>query len=111
MLIQDSKGTQDVLKLVKVGEDRNYASYSASLDNKVTVSAGKAKLSILLIANNIVHSKSVEMYLNYSEFTMAKQIQFFENVSKDIVNKYYQMEEMTKMNIEIYQQIEEGLLK
>ena len=41
---------------------------------------------------------------------MSQQIHFFENVSKDIVNKYYQIEEMTKMNIEIYQQIEEGML-
>ena len=94
-----------------MSHDQSYISYSASLDNKITLSAGTAHISILLISNNIVKSASKEIILDYSDFTMAKEIQFFERVSKDIMNKYYQIEEMTKMNIEIYQQIEEGMYK
>ena len=110
MLITDSKGKQDVLKLKEVGYDSSYICYSASLDNKITVSAGQSQISILFFVNSIVISASKDIILSYDDFTMSQQIHFFENVSKDIVNKYYQIEEMTKMNIEIYQQIEEGML-
>lgn len=99
------------MKLKKVSYDNSYICYSASLDNKITVSAGKSQISILLFINGTVKSASREINLSYDDFTMSQRIQFFENVSKDIVNKYYQIEEMTKMNIEIYQQMEEGMFK
>jgi hypothetical protein len=42
---------------------------------------------------------------------MAQQIKLTDGISKDIAKKYHQIYEMTQMNIDIYQSIEEGIFK
>lgn len=100
-----------MVKLKQTGGDRIYNTFSASLDNSITLKHGKSKLSVLLIEDDILHSQSCELYLNYDNFTMAQQIKLIDGISKDIAKKYHQIYEMTQMNIDIYQSIEEGIFK
>lgn len=100
-----------MLKLKQSGADRIYNIYSVSLDNNIVLKHGKAILSVLLIEDNILHSQSCEIYLDYDNFTMAQQIKLIDDITKDIAKKYHQIYEMTQMNIDIYQSIEEGIFK
>ena len=100
-----------MVKLKQTGGDRIYNTFAASLDNSITLKHGKSKLSILLIEDNILHSQSCEIYLDYDNFTMAQQIKLIDDITKDIAKKYHQIYEMTQMNIDIYQSIEEGIFK
>ncbi len=111
-MITDIKGNKDVLKLNKVAEDRTYASFSVSLDNKITVSMGECQISILLIENHVAkNSQVINLNLTYDNFTLSQRIQWFDSISKDVAKKLYQIEQMTQMNIDIYQQIEEEIFK
>lgn len=100
-----------MVKLQQTGGDRIYNTFVASLDNSIILKHGKSKISILLIEDNILHSQSCELYLDYDNFTMAQQIKLIDGISKDIAKKYHQIYEMTQMNIDIYQSIEEGVFK
>ena len=100
-----------MVKLQQTGGDRIYNTFVASLDNSIILKHGKSKVSILLIEDNILHSQSCELYLDYNNFTMAQQIKLIDGISKDIAKKYHQIYEMTQMNIDIYQSIEEGVCK
>lgn len=100
-----------MLKLKQSGADRIYNIYSVSLDNNIVLKHGKAILSVLLIEEQILHSRSCEIYLDYENFTVAQQIKLIQDISDDIAKKYRQIFEMTQMNIDIYQSIEEGVFK
>ena len=100
-----------MVMLKQTGGDRIYNTFAASLDNSITLKHGKSKLSILLIEDNILHSQSCEIYLDYDNFTMAQQIKLIDDITKDITKKYHQIYEMPQMNIDIYQSIEEGIFK
>ena len=82
-----------------------------SLTNSIAVATGKSQISIMIIENQVVKSQSAELNLVYDNFTLAQRIQLFDAVSKDSARKYYQIEQMTQMNIDICQQIEEGMFK
>lgn len=111
LLIKDSKDNKDILKLELKNKDSNYNLYSVSLHNTVTIAEGISSLVVLLIDSKIMHSASVNIVLNYDNFTLGQKIYLIDELSKDIVRKYQQVEQMTKMNIDIYQSIEEGAFK
>lgn len=111
LLIKDSKGNKDILKLAYQGMEANYNLYSVSLTNTITISAGAAALVVMLIDSRIMHSSSVNIVLNYDNFTLGQQIYLIDALSRDIIKKHKQVEEMTKLNISIYQSIEEGAFK
>ena len=111
LLIKDSKDNKDMLKLELKSKDSNYNLYSVSLCNTITVAEGKSSLVVLLIDSKIMHSASVEIVLNYDNYTLGQKVYLIDELSRDIVKKYQQVEQMTKMNIDIYQSIEEGAFK
>ena len=111
LLIKDSQGEVDILKLKQTSMDKTYISFSTSLDNKIVVKNGQSELSVLFFNNDLFKSQTISLNLAYDNFSIAKQIYLIELLSKDIVKKHYQIEEMTKMNIDIYQQLEEGMRK
>ena len=111
LLIKDSKDNKDILKLELKNKDSNYNLYSVSLCNTITITEGISSLVVLLIDSKIMHSASVDIILNYDNFTLGQKIYLIDELSKDIVRKYQQVEQMTKMNIDIYQSIEEGAFK
>lgn len=110
MLIEDSKGVKDILKLTKGSLDRYYNIYSVSLANTVCVEAGESTITLLLISKNAVKTaKESNIYITYDNFTTGRQIQFMEEFTKEIRRACAQVEEMTRMNIQIHQEIEEVL--
>ena len=111
LLIKDSKDNKDILKLELKNKDSNNNLYSGSLCNTITITEGISSLVVLLIDSKIMYSASVDIILNYDNFTLGQKIYLIDELSKDIVRKYQQVEQMTKMNIDIYQSIEEGAFK
>ena len=52
-------------------------------------------------------STSTSIYLDVNNFKIARQIYLIEGINKEVLNAYKKVEEMTKINIEIYKSIEE----
>ena len=107
LLIKDKNSKKDILKLTQISTDRNYIIYSVSLENKITVSEGASAITLMLLEENLFKTVSSSIILAYDNFTLAKQINIIEDLSKQITIAYKKIEELTKMNIEIYKSIEE----
>lgn len=107
LLIKDKNSKKDILKLTQISTDRNYIIYSVSLENKITVSEGTSAITLMLLEENLFKTVSSSIILAYDNFTLAKQINIIEDLSKQITIAYKKIEELTKMNIEIYKSIEE----
>lgn len=108
LLIEDSKGNRDILKLTQCSVDKNYFIYSISLENSTTLFSGNCKISIIIIIDGgVMKSTSTSIYLDVNNFKIARQIYLIEGINKEVLNAYKKVEEMTKINIEIYKSIEE----
>ena len=109
LLLKDSYETKDVLKLTKSGIDKNYIIYSVSIDSGVSAKNGYIDMSILTLEDDIIKtSPKTQISLNFDNFMIAKRTAVLDEVSRNLASTYQKVEELTKMNIEIYQNIEEA---
>lgn len=109
LLITDAEQNVSVCKLELTESVFSHNVYSVSLQNIISTNAGKVQLTLLFILDNgtITTASADNILLSYNNFNIAQAMQLIENLSEDIANKYFLIEEMTKLNIEMYQSIEE----
>ena len=109
LLLKDSYETKDVLKLAKSGMDKNYIIYSVSIDSGLSAKNGYIDMSVLTLENDIIKtSPKIQISLNFDNFMIAKRTSILDEISRNLASTYQKIEELTKMNIEIYQNIEEA---
>ena len=109
LLLKDSYETKDVLKLTKNGMDKNYIIYSVSIDSDISAKNGYIDMSVLTLEDDIIKtSPKTQISLNFDNFMIAKRTAILDEVSRNLASTYQKIEELTKMNIEIYQNIEEA---
>jgi hypothetical protein len=113
LLIKDSKGKQDIIKLSLVGNDNVYNIFAVALTNSISISPnGLCKLYLLTIEDdNFNISQCQELYLAFDNYTIAHQVSLINNLSRQVMNAYQKIEQLTKMNIDIYESIEEVMNK
>lgn len=109
LLIKDSEGSKDILRLSQYKNDKVYNVYAVDVSNTISLRAGAASIALLILSNNIEVSDSQEMLLDFSNFNIGKQISLVEGFNRNLITMYEKIEKMTKMNIELYQDIEEAL--
>lgn len=109
LLIKDSEGKKDILKLSRQETDKIYNIYSIDISNTISLNKGVASIALLCLTNNIEISDSFNICLDFSNFKIGKQISLIEGLNRNLLSMYDKIEKMTKMNIEIYQDIEEAL--
>ena len=109
LLIKDSEGRKDILRLSHFKNDKVYNVYAVDISNTISLKAGAASIALLILSNNIEVSESQEMLLDFSNFNIGKQISLVEGFNRNLITMYEKIEKMTKMNIELYQDIEEAL--
>lgn len=108
LLIKDSNDNKDILRLTQIESDKNYNIYTVSTENSVTIdSAQKCSISLLNFENNINFSAFEDIHLSFDNYLLGNQIYLIENLSNKLMTTYKQIEELTKINIEIYQKIKE----
>ena len=109
LLLKDSYEIKDVLKLTKSGMDKNYIIYSVSIDSGISAKNGYVDMSILTLEDDIIKtSPKTQISLNFDNFMIAKRTYILDEISRNLASTYQKIEELTKMNIEIYQNIEEA---
>ena len=109
LLIKDSEGRKDILRLSHFKNDKVYNVYAVDISNTISLKAGATSIALLILSNNIEVSESQEMLLDFSNFNIGKQISLVEGFNRNLIAMYEKIEKMTKMNIELYQYIEEAL--
>ena len=109
LLIKDSEGNKDILRLSHNKSDKIYNIYSVDASNTVRFQNGQFSIALLVLSNNIEVSDAHLILLDFSNFQIGKQISLIEEMTKSLIATYEKIERMTKMNIELYQDIEEAL--
>ena len=111
LLIKDSEGTKDILKLAQIQTGHAYNIYSVSLDNVISVTDGLSSIIVMVINNDIMRSAASEIILNYENFQNGIELSSLEKFSYSLAETYTKIQELTKMNIEIYETIEGAIKK
>ena len=112
----DSYDFESMLKLSKSDiNDKLYNIYKVSLDNYIACTNGDMQLSILFIddatkvpfTSNIIKLNN----LNCDYIKSIAQLHYIDSLAIDIINKYNKIIQLTEMNINIHQDIQEALSK
>ena len=109
LLIKDSNGKKDILKLSHSKADKVYNIYNVDLQNFISIAAGNCAIALLVLSNNIEVSTSENMILDFSNFSLGQHANLVEGLSQNLVAMYQKVEKLTKMNIQLYKDIEEAL--
>lgn len=98
--------------MVKVKHEDKYDVYQIRLDNSIFTNKGWSNLSFLILDNDrYLASPGQEIYLVYDNFSAANTLYLKEQLSKEVASICKKIEEMTKMNIQIYKDIKEVVEK
>ena len=112
LLIRDKSEEYTVIKLSLMSKDNNYFMYMVAPDASISVENGRSVISLIGIADNsFVFSNSYPISLNFDNYQLGNQLYLIEDLSKNLILTYKQIEELTKINIEIYQEIQKEVSK
>ena len=92
----------------RVRQEGNYDIYQITLDNHITVEPGLCQLHFLIIKNNIMQSQKIDnIYLKYDNFSAANKMFLMDELTREMQSICTQVEELTKLNIQLYNDIRE----
>lgn len=111
LLIKDAEGTKDILKMTRIQNGHAYNIYSVSLENSISVVGGVSSIIVIVLTNDLMRSASSEIILDYENFQKGIELNSLEKFSYSLAETYNKVQELTKMNIEIYKTIEEAIKK
>jgi hypothetical protein len=106
LLIKDSEGTKDILKMTKTQSGHAYNIYSVSLDNAIKVIDGKSSIIVLVLTNDFMRSAASEIILSYANIKEGMKLNLIESFSNYLTTVYDKVQKLTEMNLEIYKTIE-----
>jgi hypothetical protein len=106
LLIEDSHKDREILKLVPVDSDKNYYIYAVAPEASLSIEDHNCIIAIIgILENNFVFSNSQLISLSFDNFQIGSKLCLIDELSKNVIVTYKQIEELTKMNIELYQEI------
>ena len=108
LLIKDTKGKKDILRLSHIKRDKVYDVYAVDVSNTISLAAGDVSIALLVLSNNIEVSNAENLLLDFTNFKLGNQISLIEGLSKNLALTYEKIERLTKMNIQLYKDIEEA---
>lgn len=112
LIIKNLEGQSDIIKLSQTQVDKNYNIFSVALSNSIAIVEGQLTIAILGMDNSkIFSSEAVSLHLSFENYNIGHQIQMIDQLSKEVILAYRKIEELTKMNIEIYEAIEQEVFK
>lgn len=106
LLIEDSHKEREILKLVPVDQDNNYYIYTVAPDASIMIEDCACVISVIgVLDNNFVFSNSQALLLSFDSFRLGSKLYLIDELSNNLIVTYKQIEELTKMNIDLYQEI------
>lgn len=104
----DADRNETVVKLEKTGRDGEYNIYQVSLDNTLSIVEGETEVIVLIFRNNTMKTMNVgKIHITYDNFSVAHRLYLIGELSKDVNLTYRKIEELTRMNLQIYEDVKE----
>lgn len=106
LLIEDSHKEREILKLIPIKQDENYYIYTVAPEASIAIEDRTCIISIIgILDNNFVFSNSQALLLSFDNFRLGSRLHLIDELSNNLIITYKQIEELTKMNIDLYQEI------
>ena len=104
----DSDSKENILKMNKVKQDKNYEIYQVALTNFISLKEGLSKVYFLIMKDEGFYSKCLgKLLLKYDNFTIASKMFLTEEFTKEMKTICKKIEEYTKLNIQLYKDMRE----
>ena len=106
LLIEDSHKEREILKLIPIKQDENYYIYTVAPEASIAIEDRTCIISIIgILDNNFIFSNSQALLLSFDNFRLGSRLHLIDELSNNLIITYKQIEELTKMNIDLYQEI------
>lgn len=112
VVLINSVGLTDIVPLNFIENSNSYKKYKITYSNSIRVDSGKVEIKIVLVA-----STSREVYISSGDklicniavdnYKIARQVAITNELSSSVYELYKKIEQMTEMNIDIYEKITE----
>ena len=87
-------------------QDENYYIYTVAPEASIAIEDRTCIISIIgILDNNFVFSNSQALLLSFDNFRLGSRLHLIDELSNNLIITYKQIEELTKMNIDLYQEI------
>lgn len=105
----DMDGNECMVKMAKTGQENNYNIYQVVVDSSVCTIEGLTEVMFIAINHNntmkTIHAG--KMHIKYDNFSIAHRLYLMNELSKSIQLTYNKVEELTRMNLQLYKDIRE----
>lgn len=105
--LEDNYNRTDIIKLTSIGNNKTYKIYNVSTKNSTINNLSKdVKLSLFyFLEDGIQISDSFDISLDYSTYNFTSELSVLYQASKEISELYEKIYNLSKMNINIYEDI------
>lgn len=112
VVLINSVGLTDIVPLNFIENSNSYKKYKITYSNSIRVDSGEIELKIVLVDSNgreIYISSGDKLICNIAvdNYKIARQVAITNELSSSVYELYKKIEQMTEMNIDIYEKITE----
>ena len=105
-------GLTDIVPIEFVENSSSYKKYKISYSNPIRINSGETKIKIILVDSEnhsvIISAGNVLCNLDIENYKIGHQMTVISDTNSSIQNMYNKIQELTKMNIDIYEKIVEA---
>ena len=106
----DAEYNECIVQFQRVRQENNYDIYQVVLDSSVSINPGMCHLYFMIIQGNSLKTAKVEnIYMSFDNFSAANKLFLMDKNFQEIKNLRSQIEEYTKLNIQLYKDIREAV--
>lgn len=112
IVLINSVGLTDIIPLNFIENSHSYKKYKITYSNSIRVDSGEIEIKIVLVDSNgreVYISSGDKLFCNITvdNYKIARQVAITNELSLSVYELYKKIEQMTEMNIDIYEKIME----
>ena len=111
-ILTNSVGLTEIIPLNFIENRHSYKKYKVTYSNSIRVDSGEMEIKIVLVDSNshevcISSGNKVICNITVDNYKIARQVAITNELSLSVYELYKKIEQMTEMNIDIYERIVE----
>ena len=111
-ILTNSVGLTEIIPLNFIENNNSYKKYKVTYSNSIRVNSGEIEIKMVLVDSNshevcISSGNKVICNITVDNYKIARQVAITNELSLSVYELYKKIEQMTEMNIDIYERIME----
>ena len=106
---KNDQNDRNLIKLSNSSEfNKNFNILKASLDNVIMAPEGESQITLFYFENDVlVSTNSLPINIGYENFEQCGKMYFLNQLSEEIAVAYNKIQQLTELNIQLYEDIRE----